>query len=256
VISCWGRMFMVELKGKVAVITGGGKGIGASISKELARHGVKVVINYNKSREAADILLEEIRESGGAGIAVQADVSLQEEAEQLIRTAVEEYGKLDILVNNAGITRDRTFKKLSEEDWHKVIDVNLNSIFYTTTAALPYILQSDAGRIINVSSIIGQTGGFGQTNYSTAKAGIIGFTKSLALELAKTGVTVNAICPGFIETDMLAEVPEELREQIKSKIPARRFGHADEIARGVLYLCQDGEYITGQQLNINGGMYM
>jgi acetoacetyl-CoA reductase len=247
---------MVQLEGKVAVITGGGKGIGAAITKELARNGVKVVVNYNKSREAADQLLAEIKENGGEGIAVQADVSAQEEANKLIAAAVEQYGRLDILVNNAGITRDRTFKKLSSEDWNEVINVNLNSVYYTTAAALPYIVESDAGRIINISSIIGQAGGFGQTNYAAAKAGMIGFTKSLALELAKTGVTVNAICPGFIETDMLAEVPENIREQIKAKIPARRFGHADEIARGVLYLCRDGEYITGQQLNINGGLYM
>jgi acetoacetyl-CoA reductase len=247
---------MVQLEGKVAVITGGGKGIGAAITKELARNGVKVVVNYNKSREAADQLLAEIKENGGEGIAVQADVSSQEQANKLIAAAVEQYGRLDILVNNAGITRDRTFKKLSSEDWNEVINVNLNSVYHTTAAALPYIMESDAGRIINISSIIGQAGGFGQTNYAAAKAGMIGFTKSLALELAKTGVTVNAICPGFIETDMLAEVPENIREQIKAKIPARRFGHADEIARGVLYLCRDGEYITGQQLNINGGLYM
>jgi acetoacetyl-CoA reductase len=247
---------MVQLEGKVAVITGGGKGIGEAITRELAQNGVKVVVNYNKSREAADRLIAEIKENGGEGIAVQADVSIQEEAERLINTAVEQYGRLDILVNNAGITRDRTFKKLSSQEWNEVINVNLNSVYYTTSAALPYIVESDAGRIINISSIIGQAGGFGQTNYAAAKAGMIGFTKSLALELAKTGVTVNAICPGFIETDMLAEVPENIREQIKAKIPARRFGHADEIARGVLYLCRDGEYITGQQLNINGGLYM
>jgi acetoacetyl-CoA reductase len=248
-----GGELMVRLEGKVAIITGGGKGIGAAITRELAKNGVKVVVNYNKSHEAAEKLIKEI---GGAGIAVQADVSVPEEAEKLVTAAVDEFGRLDILVNNAGITRDRTFKKLSSEEWNEVINVNLNSVYHMTAAALRYITESDAGRIINISSIIGQAGGFGQTNYAAAKAGMIGFTKSLALELAKTGVTVNAICPGFIETDMLAEVPENIREQIKAKIPARRFGHADEIARGVLYLCQDGEYITGQQLNINGGLYM
>jgi acetoacetyl-CoA reductase len=251
-----GGELMVRLEGKVAIITGGGKGIGAAITRELAKNGVKVVVNYNKSHEAAEKLIEEIKEIGGAGIAVQADVSVPEEAEKLVTAAVDEFGRLDILVNNAGITRDRTFKKLSSEEWNEVINVNLNSVYHMTAAALRYITESDAGRIINISSIIGQAGGFGQTNYAAAKAGMIGFTKSLALELAKTGVTVNAICPGFIETDMLAEVPENIREQIKAKIPARRFGHADEIARGVLYLCQDGEYITGQQLNINGGLYM
>ncbi|GMB10117.1 3-oxoacyl-[acyl-carrier-protein] reductase /acetoacetyl-CoA reductase [Thermolongibacillus altinsuensis] len=247
---------MVELKGKVAIVTGGGKGIGATIAKQLAENGVKVVINYNRSSEAAKKVVQSIHECGGEAIAVQADVSVLEEAKKLVEIAMEKYEKLDILVNNAGITRDRTFKKLSEEDWHKVIDINLNSVYNMTAAALPHIMQSEAGRIINISSIIGQAGGFGQTNYAAAKAGMIGFTKSLALELAKTGVTVNAICPGFIETDMLAEVPEQIKEQIKAKIPMRRFGHADEIARGVLFLCRDGEYMTGQQLNMNGGLYM
>ncbi len=166
------------------------------------------------------------------------------------------FGKVDILVNNAGITRDRTFKKLNREDWERVIDVNLSSVFNTTSARLPYITESEGGRIISISSIIGQAGGFGQTNYAAAKAGMIGFTKSLALELAKTNVTVNAICPGFIDTEMVAEVPENVREQIVAKIPKKRFGQADEIAKGVVYLCRDGAYITGRQLNINGGLYM
>jgi acetoacetyl-CoA reductase len=247
---------MVHLKGRVAIVTGGGKGIGAAIAKQLAENGVKVVINYNQSSEAAKQVVQSIHECGGEAIAVQADVSVLEEAKKLVEITIEKYEKLDILVNNAGITRDRTFKKLSEEEWRKVIDVNLNSVYNMTTAALPHITQSEAGRVINISSIIGQAGGFGQTNYAAAKAGMIGFTKSLALELAKIGVTVNAICPGFIETDMLAEVPEQVKEQIKAKIPMRRFGHADEIARGVLFLCRDGEYITGQQLNLNGGLYM
>jgi acetoacetyl-CoA reductase len=247
---------MIQLEGKVAIVTGGSKGIGAAITRELANHGVKVVVNYNSSKEAAENLAKEIENNGGEALTVQADVSQYEQATEIVERTIDRFGKLDFLINNAGITRDRTFKKLSHEDWKKVIDVNLNSVYNTTSAALPYITNSDAGRIINISSIIGQAGGFGQTNYSAAKAGMIGFTKSLALELARTGVTVNAICPGFIETDMLAEVPDQIREQIKAKIPARRFGHAEEIARAVIYLCRDGEYITGQQLNINGGLYM
>ncbi|KYG31336.1 beta-ketoacyl-ACP reductase [Priestia endophytica] len=247
---------LTSLQGKVAVVTGGSKGIGASISKELAKNGVKVVVNYNSNKESAEEIVKQIEADGGAAVAIGADVSYSEQAKRLIEETKEAFGQLDILVNNAGITRDRTFKKLGEEDWRKVIDVNLNSVYNTTSAALTYLLESEGGRVINISSIIGQAGGFGQTNYAAAKAGLLGFTKSLALELARTGVTVNSICPGFIETEMVMAMPENVREQVISKIPARRLGHAEEIARGVLYLCQDGAYITGQELSINGGLYM
>ena len=249
-------MMLTSLKGKEAVVTGGSKGIGAAISKELAKNGVKVVVNYNSNKESAEEIVKQIEAEGGAAVAIGADVSYSEQAKRLIEETKEAFGQLDILVNNAGITRDRTFKKLGEEDWRKVIDVNLNSVYNTTSAALTYLLESEGGRVINISSIIGQAGGFGQTNYAAAKAGLLGFTKSLALELARTGVTVNSICPGFIETEMVMAMPENVREQVISKIPARRLGHAEEIARGVLYLCQDGAYITGQELSINGGLYM
>lgn len=249
-------MMLTSLQGKVAVVTGGSKGIGAAISKELAKNGVKVVVNYNSNKESAEEIVKQIEAEGGAAVAIGADVSYSEQAKRLIEETKEAFGQLDILVNNAGITRDRTFKKLGEEDWRKVIDVNLNSVYNTTSAALTYLLESEGGRVINISSIIGQAGGFGQTNYAAAKAGLLGFTKSLALELARTGVTVNSICPGFIETEMVMAMPENVREQVISKIPARRLGHSEEIARGVLYLCQDGAYITGQELSINGGLYM
>lgn len=247
---------MVQLDGKVAIVTGGAKGIGKSITEALAKQGVKVVINYNSSATAADELVNALAEQGSEAYACQADVSKLEDAKRLVEETVQRYGKVDFLVNNAGITRDRSFKKLSREDWNQVIDVNLSSVYNTVSAALPYIAESDNGRIINISSIIGQTGGFGQTNYSAAKAGMIGFTKSLALELARTNVTVNAICPGFIETDMVAEIPQNVLDQIVAKIPKKRLGSAEEIANGVLYLCRDGAYVTGQQLNINGGLYM
>ncbi len=249
-------MFMVNVNGRVAIVTGGSRGIGAAIAKELAANGVKVAINYNSNSEAADAVVQEIEQAGGEAFAAQADVSDPAQARVLVEETINKYGKLDILVNNAGITRDRTFRKITEEDWTNVIDVNLNSVYNMSTAALSHIQSSDAGRIINISSIIGQAGGFGQTNYAAAKAGMIGFTKSLALELAKTGTTVNAICPGFIDTEMVQAIPDEIRAQIVAKVPARRFGLPEEVARGVLYLCQDGEYITGQQLNINGGLYM
>ncbi len=210
---------MVQLNGKVAIVTGGAKGIGKAITVALAQEGAKVVINYNSSKEAAENLVNELGKEGHDVYAVQADVSKVEDANRLVEEAVNHFGKVDILVNNAGITRDRTFKKLNREDWERVIDVNLSSVFNTTSAVLPYISEAEEGRIISISSIIGQAGGFGQTNYSAAKAGMLGFTKSLALELAKTNVTVNAICPGFIDTEMVAEVPEEVRQKIVAKIP-------------------------------------
>ncbi|MGF6949462.1 acetoacetyl-CoA reductase [Neobacillus sp. B4I6] len=247
---------MTELKDKVAIVTGGSRGIGASIALELAKNGAKVVINYNIRKELADKVVAEINEIGGEAYAVQADVSESNEAAYLVQETINHYGKLDILINNAGITRDSTFKKLKEEDWRKVIDVNLNSVYNNTSAALPYLLESDAGRIINISSIIGQAGGFGQTNYAAAKAGLIGYTKSLALELARSKVTVNAICPGFIGTEMVQAIPEKVLAGIVEKVPQKRLGKPEEIARGVVFLCKDGDYITGQQLNINGGLYM
>ena len=176
---------MVQLNGKVAIVTGGAKGIGKAITVALAQEGAKVVINYNSSKEATENLVNELGKEGHDVYAVQADVSKVEDANRLVEETVNRFGKVDILVNNAGITRDRTFKKLNREDWERVIDVNLSSVFNTTSAVLPYITEAEEGRIISISSIIGQAGGFGQTNYSATKAGMLGFTKSLALELAK-----------------------------------------------------------------------
>ncbi len=248
---------MTTVQGSVAIVTGGSRGIGAAIARELAANGANLVVNYHSSAEAAQSLVDDVQATYKVkALAIQADVSLPEAARRLVRETAERFGRIDILVNNAGITRDRTFKKMTDEDWNQVIQTNLNSVYYITHAALPHLTESPAGRIINISSIIGQAGGFGQTNYSAAKAGLIGFTKSLALELAKTNVTVNSICPGFIETDMLAYVPEEIREQIKARIPQRRFGQPEEIAKAVSFLVKDGAYITGQCLNVNGGLYM
>jgi len=246
----------MDLVNRVAIVTGGAKGIGKAIAFSLAKKGAKVVINYNSSEQSAKAVVDELTLEGYEALAVQANVAEFEQTKALVERTIEHFGRLDIIVNNAGITRDRTFKKLSEDDWHEVINVNLSSVYNTCNAALPHLLESDNARIINISSVIGQAGGFGQTNYSAAKAGMIGFTKSLAIELAKSNITVNTVCTGFIENDMLSEVPENVKEQIKAKIPKRRFGTADEIAKAVLYLCQDGEYITGQQINVNGGLYV
>lgn len=243
------------LEGKVAIVTGGSRGIGAEIAKELARNGAKVAINYQSRADRANEVVEAIETEGGVSCAIQSDVSKSDDAKRLIDEVKEHFGKIDILVNNAGITRDRTFRRMSAEEWDEVIDINLNSIYHTTSAAINHMLEQKFGRIINISSIIGQAGGFGQTNYAASKAGMIGFTKSLALETARSGVTVNAVCPGFIETEMVAAMPEKVKDSIVSKIPMERLGQTDEIAEAVLYLSQ-ANYVTGQSINVNGGLYM
>jgi acetoacetyl-CoA reductase len=248
-------MDMGKLDGKVAVVTGGSRGIGAAIAKELGRKGATVVINYNHSHEHAQKVVDEINVIGRSAIAIQADISEAESTKVFIEKVLEKYGKLDVLVNNAGITRDRSFKKMSYEEWHKVIDTNLSSVFNTCKIALPAMLEQKYGRIINISSVIGQSGGFGQANYAAAKAGLIGFTKSLALETARAGVTVNAICPGFIATEMVAEMPEAVQEAIIAQIPMKRLGKPEDVAKGVIFMCES-EYMTGQCLNLNGGLYM
>jgi acetoacetyl-CoA reductase len=244
------------LKEAVVVVTGASRGLGRAIAEEVARGGAKVVVNYSRSKEPAEELVNEISESGGEAIAVQADVSDAEQAQKLIDQAIEEYGRIDVLVNNAGINIDRTLKKLSVDDWDKVIQVDLNSAFYTVHAVLPHMTEQGGGKIINMSSFVGEAGNIGQANYSAAKAGLLGFTKTAAKELARSGITVNAICPGFIETDMVASIPEDARDKLLKTVPLGRFGQPEEIARAVCYLVEDGDYITGQSLDINGGVYI
>ncbi len=246
---------LLSLKGKVVIVTGGSRGIGATIAKELAKKGANVVINYNSSSDAAKAVVEDIEGFGGSAVAYKANVASLEESQQLIEETKKQFGRIDILVNNAGITKDRSFKKLSEEEWYDVININLNSIYHTTSAVIHTMLEQKYGRIINISSIVGQAGAFGQTNYSASKAGMIGFTKSLALETAKNGITVNAICPGYIETEMSAAIPDNILEQIVSKIPMKRLGKTSEVAEAVLFLA-NSDYITGQCINVNGGAYM
>ncbi|MGK2905162.1 MAG: beta-ketoacyl-ACP reductase [Desulfuromonadales bacterium] len=246
---------MAKLTGKIAVVTGGSRGIGAAIAKGLGSAGATVVINYNHSGEAAQAVVEEVKAMGASAIALQADISDAEQTRVFMEKVLEQFGRIDILVNNAGITRDKSFKKMSFEEWHKVIDTNLSSAFNTCKIALPAMLEQKYGRIINISSVIGQSGGFGQTNYASAKAGLIGFTKSLALETAKAGITVNCICPGYIATEMVAAMPEQVKEAIIATVPMKKLGEPEEIAKGVLFVC-DSEYMTGQCLNLNGGLYM
>jgi acetoacetyl-CoA reductase len=248
---------MATLEGAVAVVTGAGRGIGRAIAEELGQGGAKVVVNYSRSKEPAEELVKKLMENGSPqAMALQADVADAAQAARLIEETVQRFERIDVLVNNAGINIDRSLKNLSPEDWNTVIQVDLNSYFYTVRAAVPYFMQQNSGKIINISSFVGQAGNFGQANYSAAKAGILGLTKTAALELARYHVTVNAICPGFIETDMYVSIPEKAKEAILKRIPLGRTGTPQEIARSVRYLIVDGDYITGQTLNVNGGIYM
>ncbi len=248
---------MATLEGAIAIVTGAGRGIGRAIAEELGQGGAKVVVNYSRSKEPAEELVKKLMENGSPqAMALQADVADAAQAARLIEETVQQFERIDVLVNNAGINIDRSLKNLSPEDWNTVIQVDLNSYFYTLRAAVPYFMQQNSGKIINISSFVGQAGNFGQANYSAAKAGILGLTKTAALELARYHVTVNAICPGFIETDMYVSIPEKAKEAILKRIPLGRTGTPQEIARSVRYLIVDGDYITGQTLNVNGGIYM
>lgn len=243
------------LANQVAIVTGASRGIGAEIAKELARKGATVVATYSSSEKEMENVIHDIEEQGGYAIAIKANVSEGEDSQRLIDEVLKQFSKIDILINNAGITKDRSFRKMSKDEWDQVINVNLNGIFHTTSAVINHMIERKYGRIINISSIIGQAGGFGQTNYAASKAGILGFTKSLALETAKNGITVNAVCPGFIETEMVAAMPENVKENIISKVPMQRLGTTSEIAEAILYLIQ-ASFVTGQEINVNGGLYM
>src|SRR6266480_2697217 len=248
---------MAKIEGEVVVITGAGRGIGCAIAEELGHEGARVVVNYSKSKEAAEDLVARLQQDGSPeAVAIQADVSDAAQAAMLIEETVRLFGRIDVLVNNAGINIDRSMKNMSTDDWDKVIQVDLNSYFYVVKAALPYFMQQKSGKIINISSVNGQMGNFGQANYSAAKAGILGFTKTAALELARYNVTVNAICPGYIATEMYDAIPEKTKETILARIPLGRAGTPNEVARAVRYLIVDGDYYTGETLNMNGGAYM
>ena len=244
------------LLGRVALVTGASRGIGSSIARELAASGATVVINYVRGAEAAAGVVAQIEAAGGSGSAEAADVSSYEEVGAMFERIKARYERLDIVVNNAGIVRDKTYKKMHISDWHAVIDTNLTSVMNCCHLAVPMLLENGWGRIINISSFVGQMGNFGQANYSAAKAGILGFTKSLAIELARYNVTVNAVCPGFVETEMWNTVPPNIQEKILDRIPMHRVAKPEEIARGVRFFAVEGDYMTGQSLNINGGIYM
>jgi acetoacetyl-CoA reductase len=244
------------LKDKVAIVTGSSRGLGRAIARDFAEHGAKVALNYYQSREPAEELAKEIKKAGGECIVVQAGVAHPDECQALIEAAVKEFGGLDILVNNAGVNRDRTIRRMTVEEWREVLATDLDSVFYCTYAAVPHMIERGGGRIVNMASIVGQMGNLGQSNYAAAKAGIIGFSKSAAQELARFNITVNALCPGFIETDMVTNLADDVKAALIAKIPLGRFGKPEEVAQITRFLCTEGGYVTGAQVNINGGMYM
>ncbi len=245
----------LSLEGKIAVVTGASRGIGRAIALELARRGAAVVVNYNRAAEKAQEVVEAIRSAGGQAEAFQANVADFQQAKALIDFAVKTFGGIHILVNNAGITRDNLIMLMKEDDWDAVIATNLKGTFNCSKAAVRPMMRKRWGRIINISSVAGQIGNPGQTNYSASKAGQIGFTKALAREVASRNITVNAIAVGYIETDIWEGVPDEAREQILAMIPLGRKGEPEEVAYAVAFLASDqAAYITGQVLGVNGGM--
>jgi 3-oxoacyl-[acyl-carrier protein] reductase len=245
-----------ELKDKVAIVTGASRGIGRATALALAAAGAQVVVNYARSSPAADEVVAQITAQGGSAIALQADVSDADQVDALIKATLDQWGRVDVLVNNAGITRDTLLLRMKPEDWQAVIDLNLTGVFLCTRAVSKIMLKQRSGRIINIASVAGLMGNPGQANYSAAKAGVIGFTKTIAKEMASRGVTVNAVAPGFIKTDMTEDLPNT--EEILKYIPLGRYGEADEVAGLIRFLAADpaAAYITGQVLTIDGGMVM
>ncbi len=247
----------LSLENRIALVTGAGRGIGRAIALELSRRGASVVVNYNKSAEAAESFSAEIQAAGGKAAIFQADVSNFKQAQDLVKFAVDTFGDLHILVNNAGITRDTLIMMMSEEDWDSVIDTNLKSTFNCSKAAVKHMLRKRYGRIINIASVAGQMGNPGQTNYSSSKAGQIGFTKALAREIAARNITVNAIAPGFVDTEILDAMSPETLEAMLKMVPLGRKGKPEEIAFATAFLASDqAAYITGQVLGVDGGMAM
>jgi 3-oxoacyl-[acyl-carrier protein] reductase len=250
-------MMKVNLKGKVAIVTGSSRGIGRASALALAKEGINVVVNYLEHEKEAEETVDVIRKMDCQSLKVQADVCKVDDVLKMVEIAMKTFGRIDILVNNAGIVRDRTLLKMEPIEWENVLATNLTGIFNCTKAVLETMLKQKSGRIINISSVVGQRGNFGQTNYAASKAGIIGFTKSLARELASKGITVNAIAPGFTETSLVKNLPEKVKTQLLEQIPMRRFAKPAEIAAVVVFLASDASsYVTGQVINVNGGMYM
>lgn len=242
---------------KVALITGATRGIGKQIALELASQGYNIALNYRKQNEELEALKKEIESQNVKYLTVYGDVSNYEDVEKFIKEIIKEFGKIDVLVNNAGITKDMLLMRMKKEDFENVIDVNLIGTFNVTKNVIPYMMKARNGKIVNISSVVGISGNAGQTNYSASKAGIIGFTKSLAKEVASRNINVNAIAPGFIKTDMTDVLKEEVKEEISKTIPLKRMGEAKDVANLVKFLVsEESNYITGQVINVDGGMLM
>lgn len=252
-------MYTIDLSGQVALVTGSSRGIGAVIAGRLAAAGAAVAVNYRTGADAADAVIDRIRENGGEALRVPGDVSDEAAAEAIVKTTADRLGRLDILVNNAGVNRDRLLMRMSASDWDEVLSVNLRGTFLPTRFAIPLMVRQRYGRIVNISSVVGLSGNPGQANYAASKAGQIGLAKAVAREVASRNITVNAVAPGFIESGdsggMAAELTDEQRQQILNRIPVGRFGAAADVAAAVLYLASpDAGYITGQTITVDGGL--
>jgi acetoacetyl-CoA reductase len=244
-------------EGRVAIVTGGTRGIGAAITQALADAGAHVAAGYSKGTDAAEKAADKHRTAGHSVSVHQGRVDDYDDCKRVVDEVLDKYGRVDFLINNAGITLDKTLRKMSPEDWHNVINVNLSGAFNMTKAVLEHMIERGSGRVINISSVIGSTGNIGQANYAASKAGLFGFTKSLALETANKGITANVVAPGFIATEMVSAMPAEALDKVVQKIPTKRLGKPEEVARVVKFLCEDESgYITGAAFHVNGGLDM
>jgi len=247
----------MQLEGRTALVTGASRGIGRAIALALAAEGADVAVNYVSSEAPARAVVDEIHRMGRRAMIAQADVADYPDTFRMAHDVLKEFGHLDILINNAGVNSDKTFVKMDHASWRKVLSINLDGVFNCTKVFVDQMIKQEWGRVVNITSVIGQIGNFGQANYAASKAGVAAFTKSLAKELASKHITVNSVAPGFTETEMVTGIPEKVRNRLLEQIPMRRFGTSEEVGRSCVFLCsRDGDYITGAELSINGGLFM
>ena len=247
----------MKLEGRTALVTGGSRGIGRAIAIALAQEGADVAINFQSNEVAAAEVKEEIQRMGRRAVLARADVSDPVETSRMAEAVLKEFGHVDILVNNAGVTSDKSFVNMDYDTWRKVLAINLDGVFNCTKVFIDQMVEQNYGKVVNITSVIGQIGNFGQANYAASKAGVAAMTKSLAKELARKGITVNAVAPGFIETEMVTSIPEAAQNRLLDQIPLKRFGKAEEVAQMVVFLCApEGDYVTGAELEVNGGLFM